>query len=411
MRKTTVAILMLTFAISVTGCKVKHAEEVTEPGETIEQTDELISVKVRYSNKNYEKYLQYCEEEYEKDNRNTDIILEYAETQDYVQNINNDSINRGNVPDVYITDNSNLGTLYLAGLASKNKSELYTADNYCDTALRACSYEGNLIAYPLAYETCCMVYNSDYLKAENVSTFESLEDYSDNADFTSEESAMVETIFRTEINDMFINYGFMGSGIDIGGKYGEDSSIISINNEDVNTSADEYVGLIDYFSLNKDYSYESIITKFKKGSILSAIISTDTLKELEDCDINYDITGFPDYSEKLKTSPLSLTWAMVVNPYTGNMDEAEKFAIFASYESAAKVYEYTSYPSALSDVEYDNERISKVYESYEKSSPKNKIMYGEQVYPLLEIAFHNIAAGEDAEKELAGVEDYMKKQF
>ena len=57
-----------------------------------------------------------------------------------------------------------------------------------------------------------------------------------------------------------------------------------------------------------------------------------------------------------------------------------------------------------------NKEYAGIYESYMKSDNKNKYQYGDQVYPLIEIALHNIIAGEDIEDELQSVDAYMKKQ-
>ena len=63
------------------------------------------------------------------------------------------------------------------------------------------------------------------------------------------------------------------------------------------------------------------------------------------------------------------------------------------------------------NIEYDEEYLSQIYDSYAKSAPKNKLVYGEQVYPLLEIALHNIVNGDDIKEQLTSVDDYMKKQL
>ena len=49
----------------------------------------------------------------------------------------------------------------------------------------------------------------------------------------------------------------------------------------------------------------------------------------------------------------------------------------------------------------DNSRINNIYNSYEKASNKNKLQYGEQIYPLIEIVLHNIVA-ENAINDTSG---------
>ena len=72
--------------------------------------------------------------------------------------------------------------------------------------------------------------------------------------------------------------------------------------------------------------------------------------------------------------------------------------------------ECTGYMSTNKNI-YKDGKYEGVYKSLLKSSSKNKLNYGEQVYPLIEIAMHNIAAGEDVEAELKYIDEYMKKQL
>ena len=62
-------------------------------------------------------------------------------------------------------------------------------------------------------------------------------------------------------------------------------------------------------------------------------------------------------------------------------------------------------------ISYSDDRLNNVYDSYEKASNKNKIQYGEQIYPLIEIALHNIVAGNDITEEFENVEEYMNSQL
>ena len=396
--------------ISLTGCKVEYAENMTSEGETQTEIQES-SVRVRYSDERFSSYLEFCESEYEKANEHVNVILELVSSENYIQDINSDSTSGTSVPDVYMSVNSDLGTFYLAGLASKNTSEGFTSDNYCDTAIAACSYGENLVAYPLAYETSFLLYNTEFLTKADVKTFEALKAYSENVVFSSEESAAVEAVFKCEINDLFTNYGFISDGIKMGGRTGDDTTAVSLVNDDIIGSAKEYLALIDYFSISSKNTYNGCLKKFKAGNFLSVIATTSSLTALEESDISYGISTFPDYSIDKTTSPLSITTALVVNPYSSDTELAADFASFATKGQADKVYEYSEFPSCKKSVAYENDNIADVYESYAKSTPKNKIMYGEQIYPLLEIALHNIVAGEDIVAEFGKVDEYMKTQI
>lgn len=408
-RKFILALTGIIISVSAAGCKVEYAEDITSAEET-QTADEETVIRVRYSDERFTSYLEYCEAEYERANTDIDVILELVSSENYINEINSDSASGHNVPDVYMAVNSDLGTLYLAGLASKNTSEEFGTDNYCETAVNACSYNGNLVAYPLAYETSFLLYNTDFLKKADTVSFAALQEYSENAVFLSEESASIESVFRCEINDMFTNYGYISDGMVIGGDCGDDSTKLSIVNDTVINAAEEYLALIDYFSISTKNTYEGFIKKFNSGSFLSVIATTSSLASIESSDIAYGISAYPDYNDETGTSPLSITTVLAVNPFSSNTETAADFAEFATAGQADSLYGLAKLPSCRRDVQYENSAIGSIYESYAKSTPKNKLIYGEQVYPLLEIALHNIVAGEDIETELTEVDDYMKAQ-
>lgn len=398
-------------ALTLSSCGVKYAYELTSPEETTVKEEEAVSLNVRYSDERFTDYLKNCEEAYEKTHKNVDVTLELVPSENYIQGISDDTVKGGKNVDLYIAQNNDLGTLYLAGLAAKNTGHEYTNNYYCQTALDACSYKGSLVAYPLGYETSFLVYNTDFLSEENVNTFADIQNYSTEIDFSSEEAAGIESIFRCDIRRMFGNYGFIGSGMSLGGVCGDDPSDFNVNNKQTVKSAEDYLALIDYFSLKSGVSYEDCVEQFTSGRILATIVGLDAVDDIDAGDVNYKIAGFPDYDGKSKTAPLSITTALVVNPYSINQTAAADFAKYATYECADKFYGDTGMLSTKRNAYCANPELENVYDSYDKSVSKNKLLYGEQVYPLIEIAIHNIAAGEDIEKELQKIDDYMKKQL
>lgn len=82
---------------------------------------------------------------------------------------------------------------------------------------------------------------------------------------------------------------------------------------------------------------------------------------------------FPDYNSKLLTRPLSITTSLVVNPYSQNVTDASKFAEFATSELAGELYSYTGMLSTHKNIEYDEEYLSQIYDSYAKSAPKTNL--------------------------------------
>ena len=86
-----------------------------------------------------------------------------------------EEINRASVageedfPDVYIIGNDQLGKAAMAGLASEVTDKASFADTvvFPLPAIRAVTWNGKIVAYPLYFETAALLYSSSYLKEMN----------------------------------------------------------------------------------------------------------------------------------------------------------------------------------------------------------------------------------------------------
>ena len=412
MRKAGILLLGGSLILALAGCNVKHNEVITEGGSSNDEQDATTVIDVLYSDEKYKEYFEYCEQAFEKANSSVNIRLNYAEESgEYLQNIINGSYSDDTTTDVYMLTDSELGTAYLAGVAAKNPYGDFSEDNYCATALLSCSYKDNLIAYPLSYDTAFLVYNKDFLGNDDINTFEDMKIFAENADYSSEGLSIIESIFRCDLNDIFINYGFVGAGFNLGGDTGSDSSLVEISTGVSIKSAHDYISLIEYFSISAEETYEESLEKFISGKYLSTIASTESLDMLTGEDISYGMGAFPDYNSIDNSSPLAITHCLVVNPNTDGIEIASDFARFATYEASVLLYEKAGELSARKNISYENEELGNIYLSYEKASGKNKFRYGEQVYPHIEIAMHNIVAGNSAKDEFDKIEEYMEKQL
>ena len=412
MRKFMFTFMAGLMALSLTACNITYKSEINEESKDDVVIDGEGVLRFCYTDEKYTDFFKFCENEYERLNPDVDIVIEYrGENSEYLNKIIEDSYNDRNVMDVYMLSDSNLSTAYLAGVAMKNPFDVFSENNYCKTALNACSYVDKLVAYPLSYDTTYMLYRSDILSKDDVVTFGSLILFSDTMETLGEEHPEVQAIFSSDLNDVFINYGYIGAGFNIGGATGTDAESLEIATPKAVNLADKYIALSKYFALDSNLRYQDVFKGFLDGKYVSVIASTTNLSELNDCELEYAVTEFPNFSNVNKTAPLALTRCVVVNPFADNTAMASDFARFVTYEAASFLYEYSGTLSARKGITYPNAELSNIYSSYEKASIKNKLTYGEQVYPLLEIALHNIVAGNSAEEELKNVEDYMKKQI
>ena len=412
MKKRIALLIAASMLASMTGCNIAYESELATDGENSTVSNASVVIDFCYTNEAYKEYFEFCEEEFEKQNKDVDIVLHCkTENMQYLEDIVNTTYSEDSFMDVYMLSDSNIGTAYLAGVAAKNTYDVFNEENYCSTALNACSYGNVIVGYPLSYDTTFLLYRSDLLKKSDVSSFYSLMSYSDTADFSSEEFLSIEAIFKCDTNDIFNIYGFIGNGINVGGPTGSDASVVDIDNGITERLSNEYITLIEYFSSNTGEGHDVFLDKFLSGKYLSTIASTLELEKILASEVVYGIEPVPDYASLSKIAPLSVTQCVVVNMYSPNEGVASDFARFVTYEAASYLYDMSGKLSARKGVQYDNKELGNIYGSYEKASIKNKLQYGEQFYPMMEIALHNIVAGSDIKTELAGVQEHMEAQL
>ena len=412
MRKISLCMMAGLMALSLTACNIAYVSTENQTTGDVPVADGEGVLRVCYTDERYKDFFEFCEKEYERLNSDIDVVIEYrSENTDYTNKIISDSYNNVQVADVYMLSDYNLANVYLAGVAMKNSFEDFNEDNYCKTALNACSYGGTLVAYPLSYDTTYMLYRSDILSKEDISTFGNLILFSDTMETLSEEHPEIQALFSTDLNDIFLNYGYIGAGINVGGETGIDTDKIEIATTKTLNLFEKYQAILKYYAVDDNTKYSDIFSGFTDGKYASIIATTTNLSDLKNCELEYSITEFPNLSNVNKTSPLSLTKCVVVNPYADDTATASDFARFVTFETANYLYEYSETLSARRGMTYENSDFSYIYNSYEKASIKNKLMYGEQLYPLLEIAMHNIIEGNAADEELKKLEEHMKTQI
>lgn len=94
------------------------------------------------------------------------VIPVMSSDSQYLEAINDASLNGTQVPDVFLLSNDSLEKAYLAGLAGEIQDERNICNEtyFPNAALSAVSYHGKKIAYPLYFETSALIYNETYLE-------------------------------------------------------------------------------------------------------------------------------------------------------------------------------------------------------------------------------------------------------
>ena len=120
----------------------------------------------------------------------------------------------------------------------------------------------------------------------------------------------------------------------------------------------------------------------------------------------FGVIPFPDLSADIPSSPLSTVTSVVVNPFSSNVEIAESFAKYVTYTAVGNLFEYSGRLSCRNI--FGNDAIfSQIYTSFDKSTPKLKVMYNAEFYALLEVSMHLMAAGEDGLSALYAVSQYL----
>ena len=417
-------------------------------------TDYLNSVAVSYS-------------EYQDEVR---VMPVYTQGLEYLETINQASLQTEEVPDLYIVSNDSLEKAYLAGLASEVKlpeGVLPMGDMLPEAAVHAVTYHDKQIGYPYYYETSCLLYNKTYLeewaKAQieaerDQAVAEETQEQADSGDVEEEiteaaaeeeisgeeltaklEEAIPETIdeilsfadvydapeqveavFKWDVSDIFYNYFVVGKYIDVGGINGDDADSIQIYNENAIRALRVYQNLNQFFSIDtKEISYDGVLQDFLDGKIVYTVATTDALSKLEtakeegDFVYEYGVTRVPDVSEELESASLSVTQCVAVNGYSMKKEMANDFAVYLTMYDTDGLYARTGKLPVFCNeagTTYGDSNAAAFLEAYAGSVPMPKMIETSNFWVELEIAFAKIWGGADANDELRALSEQIMSQ-
>ncbi len=416
-------------------------------------TDYLNSVVVSYS-------------EYQDDVR---VVPVYTSGLEYLETINQASLQTEEVPDLYIVSNDSLEKAYLAGLASEVRMPLGALPMeqvLPETAVRAVTYRDKQMAYPFYFETSCFLYNKTYLEdwaraqleaqrdleiaeesqeqadngevEEDAAGEEITVDISDEAVAAKIEEALphtiddilafadvydapeqVEAVFKWDVSDIFYNYFIVGNYIDVGGASGDRSDSIHIYNEEAIRCLRVYQDLNQFFSIDtKEISYDGVLQDFMDGKIVFTVATSDALSRIEkareegEFAYEYGMSMLPDVSEQLRSSSLSVTQCVAVNGYSTQKEMANDFAVYLTQYGTADLYTRTGkLPVYAGGTTYDNPNAAAFLEEYANSVPMPKMIETSNFWVQLEIAFAKIWTGDDANDSLKALSEQIMSQI
>ena len=376
-----------------------------------------------YTDEKLNPYLVEAAEEFEQQNH-VEITLQLVTAVDYIEHINTASISDLGGPDLFITSSELLEKARLAGLTVENDSftERELEDAFPQQALNAASCGGRLMAYPFYFETCCLLYNKNYVDAAPV-TIDDILAYADSYE-GGDETADVENIFKWNVADIFSNFFFIANYVNLGGPTGDDPSQVQLSADEITACLQYYQSLNAFFAIDaEEVTTENVLQEFIDGKTVYTIAKTDAIAAIDkalaaeeetvsgDGDRFYGIAQVPDLTAELATKGLSVTNSVVVNAYSAQRELAKSFARYLTFEKAEDLYGLTDKMPVRLGVEYENPEMGVLLEQYENSVEVPKLTDLSNYWMEMEIAFANIWQGSDAAAEADAVAQEMLQQF
>lgn len=396
------------------------------------------------------------------------VVPVYTPGMEYLETINQASLQGEEVPDLYIVSNDALEKAYLAGLACEvnlpegvpSMEELLPG-----TAVRAVTYHDKQIGYPFYFETSCLLYNRTYLEewakaqitaerdqalaedaqeqADSGEVEEEIQDAHEEEEVSAEEieakieeaipetideilsfadvydaPEQVEAVFKWDVSDIFYNYFIVGNYIDVGGVNGDNADSIGIYNENAIKVLRVYQNLNQFFSIDtKEISYDGVLQDFLDGKIVYTVATTDALSKLDkaseegEFSYEYGVTRVPDVSSELGSASLSVTQCVSVNGYSTKKEMANDFAVYLTQYNTQELYARTGkLPVHCDEGTYDDPNAAAFLEEYTRSVPMPKMIETSNFWVQLEIAFARIWEGADANNELRSLSEQIMGQ-
>ena len=366
----------------------------------------------------------------EKDVR---VIPKLVSGLEYLETINQDSLQTNSYPDLYIISNDCLEKAYLAGLASPVKDEagLVSEENFSRPALEAVTYKDRLVGYPFYYETSALIYNKTYMEALAAASLEA------EADAAEGEAAMEALNENGEPLDAGSTEGAAEGGQDAEGEgeaggpetfVPEEAQLEERINAMIPSTIDDILSFADSYDAPEQveavfkwdvddifYNY-FFVGNYIDGKLVFTVATTDIVGRIEEAKKNgefpyeYGVTNIPNINEELKTRSLSVTNAVVVNGYSQKKDIANEFAAYLTGERAQNLYERTGRMPARKGVSFENPQAEAFGREYALSVPIPKMMATSNYWVQMEIAFTRVWSGESATDTLKALSEKIMTQ-
>lgn len=336
-----------------------------------------------------------------------EVVCTYVDDVKYLEAVNQANID-GSGPDLFIASNDVVQKLWMADLTKENSlyTEEFWNDHYPEATRQAMNSGDRMYGYPIYFDTSMMIY--DMAVTSVPESFGSITDFAVN--FVDETNTRV--LFHWDIGDPFYDYLFLGTGAEVLGANGEDTSVFNVNNENVIQNMAYYQSLHDYFSIDvESSSYEQVKEELVNGTLVYGIVKTDVLSEWSSFGSSYGLCPVPPLSDSLPVQSLSITYAAFVNSYSDQPEYANLFGAYLSYEYAQNQFGLTQRVAARADIDRPEVNEQLVFQQYCSSKSVPKALENGDFWIYMEICFKNIWNGADVASELSSLQEKMTERL
>ncbi len=292
-----------------------------------------------YEEDSYTSFLELAAARYYEETGVKVMPRQISGSLDYLGEIYDATMENEEFPDLYLLPGECLEEAYLYGLAAENTRST-EADGIVPCALLASQYGGKRLGYPLSYNACVFVFQSDYF-GNAPQSLQEIIDYSKEND----PAENVEYLLEWDVNDPFYDFPFFSNCVSFEKTEAERMTIVydeALYQQDL----EYFEGILESFSVDAErVSEDSIVENFLTGRTLSAIIDTDSLKRLDG--YGYALMKMPNLNETLTANSSSVTTLVIVNDFTEQEDAAADFAYFMTVTMADELHAASGHYSVI----------------------------------------------------------------
>lgn len=228
----------------------------------------------------------------------------------------------------------------------------------------------------------------------------------------------VESVFQWDVTDIFYNFFFVGSYMNLGGASGDDINSIDVYNENTINCMSFYQQLNQFFAIDENaVNYDKVLQDFIDGKTVFTVATSDAVAKIEaakaegTCSFDYGVTTMPALNENYQTRTMSVTNCLAINGYSDHADMANDFAQFLCSEHTDSCYVMSGKLIAHEGIPYSNSSLASFVSVYGNSVPMPKLMATSNFWVQLEIAFSNIWDGADVNETLKTLSENVKLQI